>query len=233
MTKTHNLFLVILLVFSVWSFAGSPSGISTETQIVEMAENVLKTARSDELFSKLERVDNYEPVKGNYNAQKSDSDMRELEHDIERLINLERTNLGYNALKWNKDLREIAYAHSADMARNNYFKHTNLRGQDANDRGNSVDYGCQKYVGNYILPGVSGENLMYLENYEWDAIAVATVEGWMNSPGHRENLLNQNFEYGAIGVAFSGLKVYITHNFSGCETQTVKTTCHARCDETK
>lgn len=73
-------------------------------------------------------------------------------------------------------------------------------------------------------PGVSGENVAVIRytapkqelpsEYE---IAVSVVDRWLNSPGHRENLLDDRFEREAIGIALteqSGTQLYITQHFS-------------------
>ena len=55
---------------------------------------------------------------------------------------------------------------------------------------------------------------MYLVGYRGvNAIASATVDGWMNSPGHRANILTSYFQSTGIGVAISGNEVYLTQNF--------------------
>lgn len=46
-------------------------------------------------------------------------------------------------------------------------------------------------------------------------IAVLTVEGWMNSPGHRENILRKEYTVGGIGIASVNDYVIITQNFAG------------------
>ena len=66
-------------------------------------------------------------------------------------------------------------------------------------------------------------NSMTTENgiayYDWNTaqeIARRTVDGWMNSPGHRENILTPYWRHEGIGIAFesgSGNRIYITQNF--------------------
>ena len=58
------------------------------------------------------------------------------------------------------------------------------------------------------------ENIMFLQGYSGvNAIATATVDSWMNSPGHRANILVSDWRSEGIGVAFSGNEVYLTQNF--------------------
>ena len=53
--------------------------------------------------------------------------------------------------------------------------------------------------------------------YDWNSsrkIAETTVKGWMNSPGHRKNILTPHWRSEGIGIAISpDDKVYITENF--------------------
>jgi uncharacterized protein YkwD len=44
-------------------------------------------------------------------------------------------------------------------------------------------------------------------------LATETVNGWMNSPGHRINILTPHFQSEGIGVSISGNQVYLTQNF--------------------
>ena len=56
-----------------------------------------------------------------------------------------------------------------------------------------------------------------MPTYDWldmDDITNSTVQGWMNSPGHRENILNSNYFSEGIGISIStNGHVYITENF--------------------
>jgi hypothetical protein len=56
-----------------------------------------------------------------------------------------------------------------------------------------------------------------IPKYNWnsqDEIAQSTVQGWMNSPGHHDNILRSTWDTEGIGVAISGDKVYITEDFA-------------------
>ena len=90
-------------------------------------------------------------------------------------------------------------------------------------------YKCEKRIGNLIYQGIA-ENI-FQNNlydtvwysggiptlYEWntlDDIAKSTVDGWMNSPGHRQNILTTTYDAEGIGIEISDDdKVYITQNF--------------------
>lgn len=104
------------------------------------------------------------------------------------LTNAERKKFGLPLLKPGEKVQHTAREHSQDMASNHYFSHTNLIGQSPFDRMDE----------DHILYRTAGENLAY---GQWSAIFAH--EGLMNSPGHRENILQEDFEYVGIGVAFN------------------------------
>ncbi len=75
-----------------------------------------------------------------------------------------------------------------------------------------------------VRSAASGENLAYRGYFGHlrdepgiERLAEQIVQGWLDSPGHRENLLNDRFDREAIGVVVDrseGLELYITQNFS-------------------
>ncbi|MEN6444119.1 MAG: CAP domain-containing protein [Methanoregula sp.] len=147
---------------------------------------------------------------------------------VHDLINEERTAQGLTALNTDSALASLARSHSADMAGNNYFSHENLNGQTPTDRGNAAGYTCRKDYGSYYTYGIAEnifQNNLYdsvtstngVLTYAWtspDEIAQSTVDGWMNSPGHRKNILTSTYDREGIGVAIStDDKVYITEDF--------------------
>ena len=148
-----------------------------------------------------------------------------LEQSVHELINQQRVS----PLGFDDALAAIARSHSADMARSNYFSHTNLRGQSPSDRGAAVGYDCRKDFGSYYTYGLA-ENIysgtLYSQYWtrngvvvnkdysELDEFAFVVVDGWMNSPGHRENILDGSYDVEGIGVAVSAdERVYVTQNF--------------------
>jgi uncharacterized protein YkwD/Zn ribbon nucleic-acid-binding protein len=153
----------------------------------------------------------------------------DLEQKIHLLINAERQKHGLASLSWDVALANIARYHSQDMAIRGYFSHDTPEGVDPTGRAASHGYRCQKTVGNLIYSGVA-ENLFQNNlydrvwytggiptSYEWnsmDEIAESTVNGWMASMGHRQNILTGMYDREGIGIAISSDdKVYITQNF--------------------
>lgn len=152
-----------------------------------------------------------------------------LEEQVHDLINQERTARGLGSLRFDSMLADIARKHSEDMAARNYFAHVNPAGQNPTARGTAAGYTCRKNYGPYYTYGIA-ENLFqnYLYSsatfysnretvYDWnspDEIAQTTVSGWMNSSGHRENIITPTFDREGIGVAIApDDKVYITEDF--------------------
>ena len=53
----------------------------------------------------------------------------------------------------------------------------------------------------------------YVDKYNADQIAREVVSGWMDSPGHRQNILDNTYSNMGVGVGFNGQEYYITQNF--------------------
>ena len=92
-----------------------------------------------------------------------------------------------------------------------------------------MGYDCRKDFGSYYTYGLA-ENIysgtLYSQYWtrngvvvnkdysELDEFAFVVVDGWMNSPGHRENILDGSYDVEGIGVAVSAdERVYVTQNF--------------------
>jgi uncharacterized protein YkwD len=155
-------------------------------------------------------------------------DIPTLEKKIHELINQQRRSNGLSALSYDSSLGSIARKHSADMAQNNFFAHVNPQGLDPTDRGTRDGYSCYKNYGSFYTTGIA-ENIMQnnlygsvtyyngIPRYAWNSqeeIAQSTVSGWMDSPGHRQNILTSTYDREGIGIAIaSDDKVYITEDF--------------------
>lgn len=113
------------------------------------------------------------------------------EKEVLRLTNIERAKKGLPALVWSPDLARAARYHAADMSKDDYFDH------DTHDRvDGEVKETCQTF--SRIRKFGSG----YAENIAMGATTPEqTVEMWMNSTGHRENIMAN---HKALGVGFYG-----------------------------
>jgi uncharacterized protein YkwD len=148
------------------------------------------------------------------NLQPKPDDVNAIALDIHNLINEQRKANGLQPLNWNPTLSTVALNHSNDMAKRNYFDHTDPEGHDFLYRYSQVGFNCQiPTSSNEYSEG--GENIMWLEGYYGEQnIASQTVTGWMNSSGHRHNILTSYFQSEGIGVSKSADgKIYATEDF--------------------
>ena len=127
-----------------------------------------------------------------------DTSVRAYEQEVIHLVNVERAKAGLKALTEDWELSRVARYKSQDMHDLRYFSHT------------SPTYGSpfdmMKAFG--IRYRTAGENIAM--GYRTPA---AVVQGWMNSPGHRANILNAS--YTKIGVGYVASGNYWTQHFIG------------------
>lgn len=71
----------------------------------------------------------------------------------------------------------------------------------------------EKYLPRLLLTSI-GENLAYLSNSEQTFTPEEIVQGWMDSPGHRANILSPDYTHLGIGVVTTGSKLWATQNFA-------------------
>jgi uncharacterized protein YkwD len=114
------------------------------------------------------------------------------------LTNAQRAKAGCKPLKVDSRLNLSAQRHSADMARRNYFEHEDPEGHDFADR--------EKAAG--FVGSSGGENIAMGQTS-----ATEVMNDWMNSPGHRRNILDCSFTL--IGVGYVADGHYWTQNFGG------------------
>ena len=120
------------------------------------------------------------------------------EKQIFDLTNVFRRERNLSMLKWSDDMANVARLHSKDMAVRDFFDHTNPSGYSPFDRmiAAGIDY------------MVAAENIA--AGY---TNAFSSHSGWVNSPGHRLNLV-RDVEYLGVGVYFGGKYLnYYTQNF--------------------
>ena len=110
------------------------------------------------------------------------------------LLNRERTSRRMRALRVNRRLSRAALAHTRDMVEKRYFEHVSKSGADVVDRLLSTGY-----LGR-VRSWLVGENLA------WGTHSLSTprqtVTSWMDSRGHRSNILKRRFREIGIGVVF-------------------------------
>jgi uncharacterized protein YkwD len=159
-------------------------------------------------------------------------DAASLEQRIHQQVNRERENRGLAPLELDEKIAVIARSHSRDMANGGFFSHINPAGEDPGRRAERMGWVKKKRTGadtwvtglaeNLSLNHLYNKVITVTENgaivekrYLWNTqeeIVLSTVREWMNSPGHRKNLLSPLHDREGIGVAISGDDVYVTQD---------------------
>lgn len=111
------------------------------------------------------------------------------------LVNQQRINNGLQALKVDEEVQRVARIKAQDMVDNNYFSH------------NSPTYGSPFDMLNSFKISYRSAG----ENIAGNSSNSAAVTAWMNSSGHRANILNGSFNYTGVGVVKSSKygKIYV------------------------
>jgi uncharacterized protein YkwD len=110
------------------------------------------------------------------------------------LINRERLSHGEGALRPDAQLQAAAQGHSQDMAAGDYFDHDGPGGSTPLSRMRAAGYIFSSHIGYAV-----GENIA------WATLGLSTpqaiVSGWMNSSGHRANILDSTFRDTGLGIS--------------------------------
>lgn len=162
--------------------------------------------------------------------------------------NVERRKYNLKQLQFHNKLKHTAVLHSEQMKTYSFFSHENAfdtRYKTLTDRVNSVknnnfqgfmvwgeniaDYPVIKANESFTIENRNGVQRLFSMNgkeilpYTYYEFAKIVVEGWMNSPGHRANILNPDFTYLGCGCAkyekqgngYAMLYFKLTQNFGG------------------
>lgn len=110
------------------------------------------------------------------------------------LLNTQRTRRGLRKLRLNARLSKAAQQHTVDMVKRNYFSHVSKSGANIVDRLTRTGYmrGARSWT--------VGENLAWGSGNRSPPREI--IAAWMNSPGHRANILERHFREIGIGVVF-------------------------------
>ncbi|GAA3295596.1 hypothetical protein GCM10020295_23200 [Streptomyces cinereospinus] len=119
------------------------------------------------------------------------------EAEVLKLVNEERARAGCSPLAANSALAELAGDYSEAMAEQGFFGHTDPSGNTPWDRAQEAG-----------ISGLGGENIA-----RGQADAAAVMESWMNSPGHRANILNCDFTTLGVGVHYGSGGPWWTQDF--------------------
>lgn len=144
-------------------------------------------------------------------------------HDV---VNERRTDDGLEAVAWDEALFDIARRYAERMAEEAFFSHTDPSGDDFEDRYEDAGYRCRVDAGGngYATGGENLARTWWKRRVRTESgtavystageLGEGAVEQWMNSTGHRENLLRDYWNNEGIGFARDGEgKVYAVQNF--------------------
>lgn len=137
-----------------------------------------------------------------------------IENLIHDSVNRHRLSAGLDALERDIEIDAIARDHSQDMAERGYFEHHTPEGLDPTDRADLAGYECMTRYDTYYTYGLA-ENIFHHTGtwYGAERLASESMNGWMNSPGHRQNIMNPDYNRLGVGVAIGASGMYATQNF--------------------
>lgn len=192
MRKLFSILITAILVFPVLLLHAS----AATTHTVVSGDSLWKIATRyqvglSEIKSANPQIQNFDLI---YPGQKiniptPDSGVTGYEQEVIRLVNEIRRENGLKALTYDWELARVARYKSQDMKDNRYFSHT------------SPVYGTPfQMIRNFgISYRSAGENIA--KGY---ATPQAVVNGWMNSTGHRANILNAGYTHIGVGYVAGG-----------------------------
>ena len=172
------------------------------------------------------------PSKTDLDSMNTIKDAESLAEKVHDQVNKMREQENLSSLGWNNHLARIAVGHSKHMSDDDFFAHDSPDGRTPSDRAEEDGFDCVIELDRGRRLGI-GENL-YMSytfssstttimngeesiSFDWkseDQLAEEVVEGWMNSPGHRRNLLRPDFREQGIGIIINDdNQVYVTQNF--------------------
>jgi uncharacterized protein YkwD len=111
-----------------------------------------------------------------------------VQQQVLALVNRNRRSAGCDPITLDRRLVEAANRHASDMARRDYFDHASPRGDKAGDRVTDAGYVWSRY----------GENIAKGQDSPHEVMT-----DWMNSPGHRENILDCRLDQMGVGLALA------------------------------
>lgn len=138
------------------------------------------------------------------NAGSESNYIAEIEQLIFNKVNAERTAAGLSPLSYNNTMQKYARIKSKDMGDRKYFDHKNPEGQliTVQMQNDGVKYSAW------------GENIAYIGGMSGNStLADKFMTNWMNSSGHRANILSTNFSSIGVGVYKIGNTYYATQEF--------------------
>ncbi len=211
--KFKLVFIVVIAIILVCTFAGIEPLSSYKNNLFSSISNYLEeqqTIRDAAKIAAEEARIQAEALAKAETALEEEQTITKLSQLIYQSINMERTTQGLSPLQISSTLTSLAEEHSREMVAYNYFSHDRMPGSQ------DFDWG--------LAPGAGrGENIFMMPQQlvipgpilSPEELANEITQGWMESPGHRENILTGYFTHTGIGIAKKGIYYYITQMFEG------------------
>jgi hypothetical protein len=144
------------------------------------------------------------------------SDATQVCHLVWAATNAARTSRRLHPVRRHELLDRVAASHSVDMAVRGYFDHRDPEGREVAER---IAGSCRELT----IRG-AGENIARVSTRDdASAMAASILEAWMESTGHRANILNQQWTHMGLGVHQRGGYVYATQVFASVVAELVGT----------
>nr|WP_289038921.1 CAP domain-containing protein [uncultured Allobacillus sp.] len=168
------------------------------------AKFLISNLMDDESSVQFQEMPKHEPTEQGHNnkpeIELTEADIQEFEYQVLELVNEERKAQGLKPLEFSVQVSEVARAKSHDMADSNYFDHQ------------SPNYGSpfemmQTFGVDYRA---AGENIAMGQRSPEEV-----MNGWMNSEGHRKNIMHDQFTHLGVGYVEKNGTTYWTQMFVG------------------
>lgn len=148
---------------------------------------------------------------------------QEIVDSIRDRTNENRVSKGLPPLVWDDNLAEIASGYAYEVSRTGKLSHTEKNGDGPAERAQAYGYPTTKEIKGGIRIGIA-ENLAYMgtgmvagigyvDPTNSTAIAKALMDGWMESPGHRKNILDPLADRFGVGIFWNGEYYYTASEF--------------------
>jgi uncharacterized YkwD family protein/spore coat assembly protein SafA len=190
MKKALLLAIMIVLLIPTMTFAQGQ-----DTYTVQRGDTLWKIAMKykigvHEIINANTQIENPDLIYPNQKVNVPNIDAtKSVEQEVLQLVNQERSKQGVKALQMDWELQRTARKKACDMAEKGYFSH------------NSPTYGSpfEMMKSFDISYRTAGENIA-----KGQRTPEAVMDGWMNSAGHRKNILKGEFTHIGVGYCESG-----------------------------
>lgn len=131
---------------------------------------------------------------------------------IHTLVNDERNALGLQSVKYDKTLEQASAVFAQKMINDGFFDHKAPDGTTVNSIATDLGYKCFQAPYYAVADNLAEGGPYYGQNTN-DGIASETVQLWMDSEGHRANILTASHDSVGVGIAFDGGRGYLVLSF--------------------